>query len=282
MANSSELKKLSKNNDKQQFELLTVIDHAVGNTMSTVVPALNCSLRANVLPADIFELVYHAELSARELQGKISALATLFEKPDACNNLRLSSYNIEQFFTAICEQLNQTLGDMFRGRITFRITDNYAQNALFDARRISMILYHLVSNSIQHGKTNNKNIKITCKSKPDYFELIVRDFGGGIPEEVLPNLFNRYEDKFSLDGQFIGLLPPRLTGLGLPLCNKLAKDMNGKIIFKNFDTGAKFTVVIPQERNRLRENVLFVPDDSLMRECMATLLLKLNEGKENL
>ena len=280
MASSQELKRISAKRDNQQFELLTIIDHAVGNTMSTVVPALNCSLRYNVLPADIFELVYHAELSARELQGKISALTALFEKPDACTSVRLSSYNIEQFFTAITEQLNQTLGDMYKGRITFRFTDNYTQNAVFDARRISMILYHLVSNSIQHGKTNNKNVKITCKSKSNHFELIVRDFGGGVPDEVLPKLFNKYDDNFSLDRQFIGLLPPRLTGLGLPLCDKLVNDMNGKIIFKNYETGAKFTIIIPQNKNRLYESTIFVPDDSLLMECMATLLLHLNERKE--
>ncbi len=264
-----------------QFDISRIVEHAVGNTISTVVTTFEALLRFGNLPVNLFDMVFHAELSARELPGKISALAELFGKEDSASKLRIASYDIEQFFTALIEQMNQSLSDKIRGGISFSLTSDSVRGVSFDARRISMILYHLITNALQHGRTENKKIKVICKAERARFELSVRDYGGGVPEGIRPKLFTKFEDEFSLENQMIGLLPPRLQGLGLPLCRKLTQDMGGELQFKNYSTGAKFTIILPQEQSRIRENTIFYPDDELMMSCMAPLFLKLEKGMKN-
>ncbi len=254
-----------------------IVEHAVGNTMAEVVPALESVLRLGNLSLALFEMVYRAELRARDLSAKVNALAELFGTEDAVSRLRMASYEIESFFLAFTEHLNQSLGEKLKGDISFSLVEGSEASVTFDARRISIILYHLISNALRHGRTENKNIKLLCRAMPGRFELAVRDYGGGVPEEVQPKLFSKFHEEFSLEHQRLGILPPRLQGLGLPLCRKLAQDMGGKLEFKNYVTGAKFTLVLPQAENRMREFSVFYPDDALLQSCMASLLLQLEE-----
>ncbi len=256
-----------------------IIEHAVGNTMANVVPALSAVLGFEHVHMnyDLYEMVSRAEFSARELSSKVSALAELFGGGDTVSQVRIASYDIEQFFSAFTNHLNVTVSDKIRGDITFVIDPKSVSGASFDARRVSMILYHLISNSLQHGRTDNKNIKLICKATEEEFELSVQDYGGGIPKEMQGKIFTKFRDDFSLENQRPGLLPPRILGIGLPLCRKLAEDMGGKLLFKNYYSGAKFTLIIPQNDRVMRENSIFYPEDALLLQCMSSLFLDFHD-----
>lgn len=265
--------------EKFILSLPRIIDYAVGNAMAEVVPALEGILRMVSLPLHHYELAIRAELSARELASKVSALTELFGGDDVVSQVRLSSYNLDQFFSVLTKQMNCSIGDRLHGVITYSIEKNSGTEAVFDARRVCMILYHLVSNAIQHGKTENKDVKIQCKCEEDCFTFSVIDHGGGIPAKVKPVLFTKFRDAFQLSNLNSGMLPPRISGLGLPLCRKLTEDMGGELTYRNYYNGAKFTIALPQSHLFMRETSYFAPDDSLLNLCFASLFLFLEENK---
>ncbi len=281
MAENISLSDLNDRGDKETVSFPRIVEHAVGKSMADVVPALSAVLRLQNMHLGLYEMVSRAELSARDLTAKVSALAELFGGEDSVSRLRMASYDIEQFFTAFTRHLNVTISDKLRGEIIFQLAPESEKGVVFDARRVSMILYHLIGNALQHGRTENKNIKLICKAVPGRFELAVRDYGGGVPADIQPKLFTKFRDEFSLQNQSSNMLPPRICGIGLPLCRKLIQDMGGKLEFKNYSTGAKFTMILPQETTRMQEPSIFYPEKSLLLSCMAPFLLQVGfERKE--
>jgi two-component system sensor histidine kinase HydH len=76
-------------------------------------------------------------------------------------------------------------------------------------------------------------ISVRAFEEKDNSVIEISDTGSGIPEEILPNIF---EPLFTTK---IGG-----TGLGLPICEKIIAEHNGSIAVKNNPT--TFTIKIPK------------------------------------
>ncbi len=257
-----------------------IVEHTVTSSASVIVTTLETLMRSGTLPADLFEMAHRAALSARDMASRVNAVSELFGSADSFSKLRPASYNVEQFMSVLVEQINRAIGDKLRGDIMFHMEAEEERNAVFDARRMSIIMYHLIGNSIKHGRTDNKNVRVTCRSEAGMMEICVRDFGGGLPARI-------YRDPFTYKGglgtgRMADGMPPKVTGLGLPLCYKLTKDMGGELLVKNLKGGVKFTLILPQEKKRLHEPKVFIPDTALMQNCMASVFLKEENHDDNL
>lgn len=264
---------------KQQLRLIRVIESTVSSALNDTIATLQLVMRAANLEPELFDDVYRAELGCRSTRAKISALVELYGGEDAASALRIASYDVVQFFTVVAEQMNKALGHKLKGDITFIPDYETEQTVSFDARRVCMILYHLVSNAIQHGVTENKNVEIRAVVRNRMLELSVHDHGGGIPKEKTENLFHGFMESISLQSLAAGPFPPIIHGIGLPLCQKLVQDMDGEIKFRNYRKGATFTVLLPQRDSHFRETSVYIPDDTLRKECMADLLAELGPNR---
>jgi signal transduction histidine kinase len=68
-------------------------------------------------------------------------------------------------------------------------------------------------------------------------EIVVADHGSGIPEDLLPQIFEPFVTSKE---------PGKGTGLGLAVCARLVEGMGGAIRAHNCPpAGAEFTVVLP-------------------------------------
>lgn len=76
-----------------------------------------------------------------------------------------------------------------------------------------------------------RRVSLTAMAVPGGVELQVADTGGGIPEDVMPRLFEPF---VTTKG------PDRGTGLGLSICNGLMRTMGGAISVTNEAGGACF------------------------------------------
>ena len=256
----------------QSLGCLRIMESAVLKNNADVIALLQLIRRNVSLPPELFDSLRRTELGCRAMGSKVSALVELYGGNDAKVPLRSAAYDVRQFFTVLTDQINTALGHKAKGDISFEMDEFETMSATFDARRVCTILYHLVSNALRHGKTENKNVILRPSLNNKIFEISVRDYGGGVPEEKVATLFSEFTEALSLHELEIGPFPPRIRGLGLALCLKMATDMNGKLEHKNYKTGAKFMLLLPQQGQRIRELSVFYPDDTLMQECMAELL----------
>ena len=110
---------------------------------------------------------------------------------------------------------------------------------LADGNQIQQVLLNILNNARQSIETHQAGgqIHITTGTVGSNVRIIVQDNGPGIPQEVLPRIFNPF---FTTKGIGKG------TGLGLSLCYGIIKEHGGSITPESrHGEGATFTIDLP-------------------------------------
>jgi signal transduction histidine kinase len=109
-----------------------------------------------------------------------------------------------------------------------------------DPLRIQQVLNNLMQNAIRHTPTGGR-IHLLVVFDNNTATLSVRDTGGGIPEDALPHVFERFyradKGRSRADGG---------TGLGLAIARKLTELHEGRLRARNHpEGGAEFILELP-------------------------------------
>ncbi|HEY4030831.1 MAG TPA: ATP-binding protein [Caulobacteraceae bacterium] len=115
-----------------------------------------------------------------------------------------------------------------------------------DAGRLSQILFNLLSNAVKFTASGEVGLALRAVSTGQDRALLrftVSDTGRGIPPDVLPRLFDAFEQADpSISREFGG------TGLGLAISQRLAALMGGRITVRSeAGRGSAFELVIEAE-----------------------------------
>ncbi|WP_240137536.1 sensor histidine kinase [Streptomyces sp. MUM 178J] len=126
--------------------------------------------------------------------------------------------------------------------------------ARLDPRRLDVILANLIGNALKHG---GSPVRVSVRllggeGEPDGAEELlieVRDHGPGIPEEVLPHVFDRFYKASASRPRSDG------SGLGLSIAMENAHIHGGDITASNSPDGdgAIFALRLPRDVSTLRE-----------------------------
>ena len=113
-----------------------------------------------------------------------------------------------------------------------------------DAGGIQQVLVALIVNSIEATSRGGKiTIKADCRTEKDRIRIMVTDEGKGIPDDVLPHIF---EPLFSTKA--------KNTGLGLSLVYGIVEQHAGVIDVKSkVNEGTTFTIILPRVSSK-KEN----------------------------
>jgi C4-dicarboxylate-specific signal transduction histidine kinase len=105
---------------------------------------------------------------------------------------------------------------------------------------LPQVIINIINNAKDALKENNVAnplIEIDLVIKNDIVIITIQDNGGGVPEKVLPKIFDPY---FTTKHQSQG------TGLGLHMSHKIiTESMKGELYVKNMNDGAKFFIELP-------------------------------------
>ncbi|MFH1924318.1 MAG: ATP-binding protein [Planctomycetota bacterium] len=115
--------------------------------------------------------------------------------------------------------------------------------AYIDGNQIQQVLLNLLINARQAMPGGGRLIiRLSHDAKSDMIELVVRDFGCGIPAEELPHIFDSfYTTKKGPDSSGKGG-----TGLGLSMCKDIVEAHRGRIrVDSTVGKGTAFTLKLP-------------------------------------
>ena len=107
-----------------------------------------------------------------------------------------------------------------------------------DRRRLDVIVANLVGNALRHGAPP---VRVDVSAPPGQVRIEVTDGGPGLPEEVLPHVFDRFYKADAARTRTPG------SGLGLAIARENARLHGGDLTADNTgDGGARFTVRLPR------------------------------------
>jgi len=141
--------------------------------------------------------------------------------------IELKSYNLNDIISALLPLLQ---AEAFRTGHEIQVDMGDAPNINLDEKEIRQLLLNLSRNGFEAMETGGR-LTIETYTENDKVVLAVRDNGTGIPQGVLDKLGTPF-----LTTKDTG------TGLGLPVCYRIAEHHNAKIVVAIGLEGTTFTV----------------------------------------
>lgn len=113
-----------------------------------------------------------------------------------------------------------------------------------DNGRLRQLLHNLIKNALEAMReTDDAELYITSKCMEKeacrFIELRIHDNGPGIPDDILPQLFEPYVTS-----------KPKGTGLGLAIVKKIVEEHGGMIWAENLDNGACMVMRLPVSKDQ--------------------------------
>ncbi len=123
------------------------------------------------------------------------------------------------------------------------LTPSQMPHARIDPRALEVAFGNLVDNAIKYGSSGGR-VRVSNRTRPDGYEIHVRDFGPGVDEGEWESVFRRF-----VRGNRTTQEPAiRGTGIGLSLVRQIVKLHGGRSYLRDVgpgERGALFVVEIP-------------------------------------
>ncbi|ONI83157.1 two-component sensor histidine kinase [Actinosynnema sp. ALI-1.44] len=131
--------------------------------------------------------------------------------------------------------------DCLRARGWLDRVDLVAPDAItvpLDRRRLDVIVANLVGNALRHGRPP---VRVRLSASAEQVRITVSDHGPGLPEHVLPHVFDRFYKADAARTRTPG------SGLGLAIALENARLHGGDLMAGNVAGGARFVLLLPRD-----------------------------------
>lgn len=162
-----------------------------------------------------------AKLTEDMLLHSLSDLKMLKITPE---NFELGEFTEQQV-----RELSEQKGDVIFEKPAY-FAEVYA-----DKMRTAQIIENLINNARKYAKTD---ITITITRSGDMYEIHFKDTGGGIPDEDIPFIFNKFYRGRNCGNE-------NGSGLGLYIVKYIARQSGGDASLRNTESGLEVTVTLP-------------------------------------
>jgi signal transduction histidine kinase len=212
------------------YELRTPLTNIIGFT------ELLASPFAGELSAKQREYLDDVGLSGRTLLAIIDDILDLATIDAGTLELKLSSVKVRDVIDAAVQGVHERLQ---QNAIELKIDiDPAIEEFIADGRRVTQILYNLLSNAIGFSSPGQE-IAIHCRPDRHMLAFEVEDQGCGIPSDYLTSVFERFESR-SLGSRHRG------AGLGLTIVKNLVELHQGVVAIESQPgRGTRVRVLLP-------------------------------------
>jgi signal transduction histidine kinase len=224
--------------------------------------------RASQVKNEILGVVAH---DLRNPMAAIRALAMMMETEDNVNED--NQENLQMIKTA-CDKATSIINDLLEtahnetgnefemeqvdlNKFLLFVVDEWQKNktdkvsilfygtrqpvlAMINREKLQRALDNLISNAIKFSAAS-EHIEVLLKEGPGVAKIVVKDFGVGIPADLLPYIFDRFS-KASRKG----LRGEESVGLGLSIVREIVRKHNGEISVESVEkSGTTFMIKLP-------------------------------------
>jgi len=208
--------------EARRRQLLADIGHELRTPTTVIRGEAEVALRGREMTDAAYrESLVRIATSAEQLGKQIEDLLTIALDDAEMLTLKSDAVEPELELRRAISQVS-TLAGMRQVRFGLAL-DEAKAFVQGDARRIGQIMSVLLDNAVRYSHPGGQ-VEITTRSGPEGWQLEVRDFGIGIPEEDLPRIFERgFRASSARTHRADG------SGLGLSIAKAFAERHGGRI-----------------------------------------------------
>jgi two-component system, NtrC family, sensor kinase len=216
-------------------ELVSTTTHEFNNVLMTIINYAKYGMRHQDKASrdKAFEKILSAGNRAAKITNGVLGVArnrsTGQDATDLVKVIEDSLVLLEREMNKYCIKVDKQYGDI--------------PEAYVNGNQIQQVLLNLLINARQAMPSGGRLvIRLSYDQATDMVELMVRDFGSGIPAEKLKHIFDRfYSTKSGPDASGKGG-----TGLGLSMCRDIIEAHHGRIrVDSSPGVGTAFTLKLP-------------------------------------
>ncbi len=218
-------------------ELVSTTTHEFNNVLMTILNYAKLGMRHRDNPTreKAFEKIHSAANRAARITNSVLGMARKRSTSKEPTDLKKL---VEDALVLLEREMNK-----YRVRVETRFEP--VPEAVVNGNQIQQVLLNLLINARQAMNGGGRLlIKLEHDVDNDMVDLVVRDYGCGIPPEKLPRIFDSfYSTKAGPDASGKGG-----TGLGLSMCRDIIESHRGRIrVDSTVGKGTAFTLKLPTE-----------------------------------
>lgn len=226
--------------DKKLFEqrkddFLSIASHELKTPITSLKASLQLLERMKNKPFSDFHvrLIEQSGKSVEKMMVLVDELLNMSRLSEDQLKLEKTTFNLHDMLSISCNHIRM------EGEYQLTLEGNEHLEIYADEHRIDQVIINFVNNAVKYAP-QSKTIHIKTESLENYVRVSVQDFGEGINEKILPNLFDRYFRVDHSGKSYTGL------GLGLYICSEIIKRHNGQIGAEStIGEGSTFWFTIP-------------------------------------
>ncbi len=234
--------------DKAKSYFLATMSHELRTPLNAVIGYSELMQDEELTPLERVENLKNINFAAKALLSLINDVLDL-SKLEA-NQLKLTEQSVD------IVHLIEDLIRIFRFSAEAKnigLNVNFSKNfprLKLDSLRMKQVLINIIGNAIKF--TDAGSVLVNLSFNPTNYDtgvlkISVEDTGIGIAEDFIPKIYDPFERSggHSVKGQYAY----EGTGLGLPISQRLVKQMGGDIELESeLGKGSKFTVILPNSK----------------------------------
>lgn len=229
---NNQLKELNRVKD----DFLTLASHEL-KTPVTVIKAYLELLQLEVKEEDICLLIEKSVIQANKLSDLISDLLDISRIEEGKLMLDISRFNINELVDECVDSIQHVSGE----RQFCREGDLGNISVEADRKRLEQVIINFLTNAVKYSDAGK--VVVFTETNDEWVTVKVQDFGIGIPQEQLRNVFSRFF-RISDSGKNVSGL-----GIGLYITKEIIERHNGKIwVESETGKGSVFGFSIPISR----------------------------------
>ena len=242
---NQDLKKL----DKLKDQFIGVASHELRGPIHPILGYASMAKSGKIQPQVALDVIHQQALKLRKLASDILDVSRM----DSGN----LSYNMQK--VKIHELLLSTLiaagGTINRDNVSIvaKIDDgNKDLEISADKDRIGQVFTNVIGNAVKFTKKGSITAHTRVNTESNSIEILISDTGGGIPQDILPNLFGKFVTMSVGDTNKEG------TGLGLYISKAIITAHGGTIEAYNSNDGATFRIVLPINAEQSKKSGIMI------------------------
>ncbi len=218
--------------------LLNSLSHEFRTPLASIIAATDNLMTSPSLVSEEIRsgLLNEISIASFRLNRQVENLLNMSRLESGFLKIKKDWCNINELVAGVLQRLEESVKDF---KVNIEIPENFPLFKL-DYGLMEQVFYNLIYNAFQYTPVNSQ-VKISASYNESSLKITIEDNGPGIPENEIPNVFDKF---YRLKNVSVGG-----TGLGLSIVKGFIEAHDGVIELSNRDHGgARFTMNITTER----------------------------------